>query len=408
MTNFRYVAATGRNEIRDGIIEAGTVQEALAVLRGRGLYVIRIGKPTRLSSLWNILNQDVTLGPQVRSAELARLSQEWAGLVEAGLPLEESLALLDHTSRSSTRRVLATIREAVKAGMALHEALSRFPGSFPPVYRALVQAGEVAGNLGPTLRRLGDDLIARRAIAEEIRNALLYPLFLLVTATAGIMVLLLVVVPTLESLIGEGGDERLPAVTRLVLAISHILRDYGVVLTTATVVSTIVVSLLILTPTGRTRLDAFILKTPLLGSLIKIIETGRFARTFGALLTGGVAVSPAMRIALETVTNRQIRAGLGLAHESVVSGAAIADAIAASVVFSEDAIGLIRVGERTGRLAEALERMASFYEARATRKLKALTAMLTPVMTIVFGALAGVIVYAMLSTILGINELASS
>jgi type II secretory pathway component PulF len=291
--------------------------------------------------------------------------------------------------------------------MALHEALSQFPRTFPPVYRALIQAGEVAGNLGPTLRRLGDDLAARRALAEDIRNAFLYPLFLFVAATVGIMVLLLIVVPNLESLIGEEGKERLSAVTRQVLATSHIVRDYGFVLIAAAATSAILISLLIMAPAGRAYLDRFILKAPLLGSLVKIIETGRFARTLGALLSGGVAVSPAMRIASDTVANRRMRSGLTQAHKSIISGVAIGDAIAASGVFEDDAIGLIRVGEKTGRLAGVLERMATLHEARAARQLKALTVMLTPVMTIVFGALAGAIVYAMLSTILGINELAS-
>ncbi|MGO4571644.1 type II secretion system F family protein [Microvirga sp. 2TAF3] len=407
MPSYRFLAATKGNETRDGMIEADSVQEALAALHGRGLYVIRIGKPSRFSSLWIMLNRDVALRPPVGSAELARLSQEWAGLVEAGIPVEESLALLGRTGRSDTRRVLSAIREAVKTGTVLYDALSRFPDSFPPAYRALVQAGETAGDLGPTLRRLGDNLMARRALAEEVRNALLYPLFLLITATAGVLVLLLVVVPNIESLIGEGGVERLPTATRLVLVVSHILRDYGAALAVITAALAIGFSFFFLMPAGRMRLDAFILRTPFVGALIRVIETGRFVRTLGSLLAGGVAVSAAIRISLDTIGNRHMRAGLEAAHSSIVSGASIGDAIAASCVFGEDAISLIRVGERTGRLAEALERTATLHEARATRQLKALTAMLTPLLTIGFGALAGAIVYAMLSTILGINELIS-
>jgi len=406
MASFRYVAATANNEKRDGVIEAESMQDALGLLRGRGLWVIRIGSPSRLSALWTVLNREVALRQPLKAVELARLSQEWGGLVEAGIPVEESLALLCHASRPSTRPVLAAIREAVKAGMSLYEALGQFPGVFPPVYRALIQAGEAAGDLGPTIRRLGDDLIARRALIEEVRNALLYPLFLLMTASAGILVLLLVVVPNLESLIEEGGENRLPTMTRLVLAVSHILRDYGIALLGINALLILTALLFCLTSAGRIRLDAVILKTPVLGPLVRTIETGRFARTLGALLGGGVTVSAAMLIALQTVANRRMRAGLEAAHQAIVSGVSIGDAVAASHVFQEDAIGLIRVGERTGGLAAALARAAALHEARATRQLKALPAMLTPLLTIGFGAIAGVIVYAMLSTILGINELA--
>jgi general secretion pathway protein F len=405
MASFRFLAATAANETHAGVIEAETAQDALSVLHARGLYVIRIGQPTRLGSLWTALNRDIALRPPLRPAELARLSQEWAGFVEAEISVEESLALVGRASKPRVGKVLSSVRDAVKAGMALHEALDRVPGAFPPVYRALIQAGEAAGHLGPTLRRLGDDLTARRALTEEVRNALLYPLFLLITATAGILVLLLVVVPNLETLIGPEGEERLPGMTRLVLAVSHLLRDHGALLMGLVAASSVAASLLLLTSAGRERLDSVVLKVPVIGPLVRTIETGRFVRTFGALLAGGVTVSTAMLISLEAVANRRMRAHLRTAHRSIISGTAIGDAVAAGAL-GEDAVGLIRVGERTGRLAQTLERAAVLHEARATRQLKALTVMLTPLMTISFGAAAGVIVYAMLSTILGINELA--
>jgi type II secretory pathway component PulF len=326
--------------------------------------------------------------------------------VEAGIAVEECLALVGHTGRSRTKRVLAEVREAVKAGSAFHEALGRFPNCFPPVYRALVQAGEMAGNLGPTLRRLGDDLAARRALVEEVRNALVYPVFLTVTATAGMLVLLLVVAPSLETLLAPEAGDRLPAVTRAVLAASHGLRDHGGLLGLGAGGLMGIPIGLALHPAGRNHLDRLVLKAPLLGGLVRTIETGRFTRTLGALLAGGIAPAHAIRIALATVANRRMRAGLEDAYRGVVSGAMIGEAVAASGVFDVDAVGLIRVGERTGRLAETLDRAATLHEARATRRLKALTALLTPIITIGFGVVAGLIVYAMLSTILGINELA--
>lgn len=407
MLAFRYTAATAGNETRDGVIEAETLQEALQVLHEQDLCVIRIGYPSRFKSAWDVLNREITLRQPVRAGDLARMSQEWAGFVEAGISIEESLAFLCRTSRAGIRPVLSAIRDAVKAGVPLHQALDQFPNVFPPIYRALVQAGEAAGKLAPTLRRIADDLTARRTLGEEIRNALLYPAFLLVTATAGVLVLLLVVVPNLEMLLGEGGTERLPFVTKIVLAFSHGLRDYGLLAIGIFTVSVLLAFLWGRTSGGRLRRDAVVLKLPVWGSLVRMIETGRFVRALGGLLGGGVSVSVAMRIALDTVSNRQMSHGLEVAHQAVTSGVAIGDAIAVSSAFTEDAIGLIRVGERTGRLAESLERAAVLLESRATRELKALTVIITPVMTIGFGMIAGVTVYAMLSTILSINELAT-
>lgn len=406
MPVFRYSAATTGNEARNGTIETETVQDALKALHEQGLCVIRIGRPSHLNSTWEILNREITLRKPVRAGELARLSQEWAALVEAGISIEESLALLCSTSRSGTRPILLAVRDVVKAGVPLHQALGRFPNAFPTVYRALIQAGESAGKLAPTLRRLADDLTARRTLAEEIRNALLYPAFLMVTATVGVMTLLLVVVPNLETLLGDGQTERLPVMTKVVIGVSHILREYG--LTAIGILAGLALPALVwgLTPNGRLRRDAAVLKLPIWGRLVRTIETGRFARALGGLLGGGVSVSVAMRISLDTIANRQMSHRLEAAHQAVTSGAPIGDAIAAGSVFAEDAVGLIRVGERTGRLSESLERAAAMLEARASRELKALTAIITPVMTISFGAIAGLIVYAMLSTILSINELA--
>jgi type II secretory pathway component PulF len=192
-----------------------------------------------------------------------------------------------------------------------------------------------------------------------------------------------------------------------VIATSHTLRDHGLVLAAMLALLVVGSAAAARTTAGRAVIDRLVLRMPVAGPLVRAIETGRLLRSLGALVTGGVAVSRAMPLAVRTIANTAMRASLMGAHERILSGTALGDAVAASGALPADAIGLMRVGERTGRLDAALERAATLFEGRATRRLKALTTMLTPVLTIGFGMLAGIIVYAMLSTILSINDLAA-
>ncbi len=270
-----------------------------------------------------------------------------------------------------------------------------------------MQAGEASGSLGPSLRRLADDLTARRVVVEEIRNALLYPAFLLITAVVGISILLLVVVPNLENLFGARSREALPVVTQVVIAVSHGLRDFGLFLLMIAGLALAILMAAARTSKGRSTIHQTALRLPIMGSLVQAIETGRFARAFSSLLAGGVAMAQAMPLAVQTLHNDAMRRGLERAHGHVLTGVSLGDAIAASRVLPGDALGLVRMGERTGTLDRALGRAAALYEGRAARRLKALTTVLTPVLTIGFGLLAGVIIYAMVSTILSINDLAA-
>lgn len=402
----RYLAATSANERRTGWIEASSVQEAVGELRTKGLFVIRLEETSIGAQIWASLNREIQLRPAVSSRDLASLSQEWAGLLEAGISVEEALSIVMASGRPSAAKILSGVRDEIIKGSSLHVALARYPDCFPATYVTLIQAGEAAGALGSTLRRLADDLSMQHGVMEDVRNALLYPGFLLVTAIVGISTLLVVVVPNLEDLLGEQGLDTLPITTRLIITASHALREHGLLF--LDVVGVVALSLIAITRTriGRLSLHRFLLRLPLIGVLIQAVETGRFARSFSALLKGGVSVPSAMPLAVKTISSLAIRLKLERAYEGILTGTGIGDAIAKAAILPRDAIGLIRMGERTGQLDLALERTAMLYEGRATRRLKALTTLMTPSLTIAFGLVAGGIIYAMLSAILSINDLA--
>lgn len=408
MQRFSFVAATPHNDRRQGIVEAQNVEEAVLVLRQQGLVVVEVASATSISSIWAVLNREVRIGASIRPAELASLTLEWGSLIEAGVKVEEALQLsLEGSYPTSLKTIIGDIRHQVTEGSALHEALAAHPRLFPPAYVALVQAAEMAGSLGSSLCRMAGDLLARRNVAEDVRNALFYPAFLLVTASAAIAVLLVVVVPTLEGLYGDRDPASFPAATRIVTTVSRLLRENGllIVLFFAGVASFIL--LLFVTARGREIRDRWLPRLPVIGAILRSIEVSRFLHTFSALLGGGVSAARAMPYAIKAVGNSVFRRKLEASRQEILVGASIADAIARGGILPADALSLIRTGERTGQLAHTMERAASIHEARAQRHLKALTVLITPVLTLFFGLLAGIIVYAMLSTILSVNDLAT-
>jgi general secretion pathway protein F len=407
MPRFHFIAATPANEKREGIHVADHPDEVLRKLRSQGLFVVKVEPETAGLAVWRWLNRDLGSGSSLGARALAGFTEELGGLVEAGLPVEEALGLLQLGQRhAAARAVFAELRKSIREGAALHEALAAQGVSFPATYVAFVRAAEAAGILGPSLKRMADDLAAKEGFTADIRNALLYPSFLLVTASAGITILLGVVVPGLEQLLADRNHDLLPLATRGVIAASHALRSHGAYFAIVSVVALASVAGARLTEGGRLLTDRLLLRVPMLGSILRSLETGRWSRTLGGLLRGGLPVAQAMPFAIAAVGNRAIQLELRSALVRILGGVSIADAVDRDTVLPADAIGIVRVGERTGQLASALERAAAIHEVRARRGFHALTIFITPMLTVVFGLLAGIIVYAMLSTILSLNELA--
>lgn len=407
MPHFYFVAVSYENERQHGFIQADDSAAALRELNQRRCIVVTLRPQSRFASAWVSLNRDISFTPALRRTELATLTLEWGTLIDAGVTVEEALGLsLTNRAKPRVRDLITAVREDVKGGIPLHEALARHEGAFPKTYVTLVRAAEASGTLGETLRRLASDLEAQCSVAGEIRQALLYPAFLFITATIAIIILLSVVVPNLEELFSDRSIDTLPLATRLVIAASHALRDYGLMLLIGAILLVGGGIVAAWTERGKSFLDRVALQTPLSGGIIRSLETGRLMRSFGALAAGGVQIGLSMPIAIDTVRNVVIRRKLEEAYKVIITGSSISDALANSGVFPADAVSLVRVGEKTGRLDSTMSRIGALHDERARRALKSLTSLITPLLTVFFGLLTGLIVYAMLSTILSINELA--
>lgn len=406
MPLYRFTAISPENTSREGFIEAATQEDVIHQLRKEDLTILRIMEARHSFNISTFLKKEISFRRELGLRDLAQVTLEWGTLVDAGVTIEEALRLSKmQLKQPKLKALIEDIYEKVKGGASLYEALSDRQVSFPQSYTTMIHAAETAGTLGESLRRMASELAERQKLSEEIRNALLYPIFLLVTASAAIIVLLVIVVPNLENIIGQQKADAIPTMSWIVIGLSHVLRDYGVITLITGFLVSVILTIALFTPRGRAAFDAAALRLPVLGRITRWIESARFMRTCGSLIRGGIPLARAMPLAAKTVVNVSIREALNRVHGEVLLGAVFSDALSAIGVLPEDSVGLIRAGERTGQLAFSLEKAAEVYEGKTQRQLKALTTMLAPSLTMIFGAVAGIIVYAMMSTILSINEL---
>lgn len=406
MARFRFAAVDADNARHDGVVEAASAEAVARLLAGEGKLATRIAPERTASSLWALLTRDIALGPPIRPRELVSLTQEWAGLLTAGIALHEALTLsAEGARREPVRRVVAAVADLVRTGATFHDALDQ-QGTFPASYLAIVGAGEASGDLGPTMGRLAEDLERARDFRERISGALVYPACLTVTAFAAILALLVVVVPNLEALVEAEPGRSLPTATAAVVATSRFLRAFGPALAALAAGLALAAVLARRLAPGRRAIDRAVLGLPGLGPILVAIDLGRYCRALSALLAGGVSLARALPLAERTIENRALLADFAEAHRRVLHGTGLAEAASAGGRLPPDVAVLVRMGERTGRLAETLGNAAGLLEKRVRRRLEAITTAIGPALTVGFGLVAGLIIYAMLSAILEMNEAA--
>lgn len=406
MARFRYEAVDGRNARQTGTVEAASAEEVARDLVRQGRFVLSVAPERPAASLWALLNKDIALRPPIGAREIVTLTQEWAGLLAAGVGLADVLTLsAANAKRPSVAALVARVSDRVRKGSAFHAALEQERG-FPPAYVAIVGAGETAGDLAPTMQRLAEDLEASRDFAERLSGSLLYPAFLTITATGAVAVLLAVVVPNLKALIEAEPGRVLPFATRAVIAASDFFRHHGADLAAAVAVGAAALVVASRVAAGRAALDRLVLRLPVAGPILLALEIGRYLRALSALLAGGVSLSRALPLAGRTLSNRALRNEFEAAHGEVLHGKPLAEALEARRRLSPEILTLVRMGEQTGRLAETTGAAARLLEKRARRRLEAITTIVGPALTVVFGLVAGLIVYAMMSAILDMNDAA--
>jgi general secretion pathway protein F len=401
MPVFVYRAADRRGQTVDGVMEAPDARAVVERLHRDAYYPIHVTAHAERQG-WLRL----PVSGRIRQRDLLAFSQQLATLVEAGIPLDRALGILEELAATSRLRVIvADLLHTVRAGGSLSDALAKHhPRPFSRLYINMVRAGEKGGVLEVTLRRLAEFLEARAAFTEAILSALAYPLVVTVVGAGAIVFLLTFVIPRFATIFADLKQE-IPLPTQVLLSVSAALTAYWWLGGLAVLAAVLGWRMWTGTPEGRLAWDRILLSLPHVGALRIKVETARFTRTLGTMLKSGVPVMGALAVVGEMTSNQVIARALARLAESVKRGRTVAASLAEQTPFPPLAMHMVRVGEETGRLEEMLIKTAETFESDVRIELKRFIGLLEPAIILTMGLLVAFIVVAMLMAIFSINEI---
>lgn len=398
---WRAVLADGT--VGTGIIDAADASGALASLRRMGARPIEVEPqadgPARRSGAKS--------GPKARKAAVA-ITGDLAALLGAGLPLDRALALaIANVEDKAIAAQLAEMLAEVREGTPLSAAMRRQQGVFSPVASAMAEAGEANGRQAQAISRLAAMLESAEELRRTVGTAMIYPAMLCAIAVGVILLMLLFVVPQFESLFAQAKGD-LPAASAFVMGASRFLREWGWGVLALLAGLGFAVRQGLRQPASRRALDTAVLRLPQLGVLVRYLETARFARTLGSLLEGDVPLVKALLLARRTVSNTVMGEAIDTVAEGVREGEGLAGPLAASGALPRLANAFLRTGEETSQLGPMLLRLADVLDRDVRTMLTRLIGFLTPAITIVMGTTVAAIIAAIMSAIIGFNDLAIS
>jgi general secretion pathway protein F len=403
MPVYTYRAADRRGQTIDGVMEAADARAVIERLHREAYYPIKV-VPHGERTPW--LGLSLSLGSRTSRRDLLTFTQQLATLLEAGLPLDRALGILEElTANARTKAIVSDLLRSVRGGSSLSEALAKHhPRPFSRLYINMIRAGEKGGVLEVTLRRLAEFLEARAAFTEAVVSALAYPLVITLVGCAAVVFLLTFVIPRFQIIFADLG-QAIPLPTQILIQVSSAMRDYWWVGVPVVLGLVLAWRVWVSTPDGRMQWDTLLLRFPVVGRLMTKIETARFARTLGTMLQSGVPILGALGVVGDIVTNRALARGVTRLAEGVKRGGTVATGMTELAMFPPLATHMVRVGEETGRLEEMLLKVADTFETDVRTELKRVIGLLEPAIILAMGVLVGFIVVAMMLAIFSINEL---
>ena len=402
MGAFEYTAVDPSGKERKGIMEGDTPRQVRQLLREQKLLPLNV---TETAAREASRQRSFTLRRSLSASDLALITRQIATLVRSSLPLEEALtAVGEQNEKPRVQSIVMGVRSKVMEGHTLADGLGDFPKAFPELYRATVSAGEQSGHLDAVLERLADYTESRQELRQKITNAMIYPVVLTILALGIVSLMLVYVVPKVVGVFANTG-QALPGLTAALIAMSDFLRDYGIFMCIGIGVLIWLASRIFKRPEPRRRLDTVLLRFPVIGRLIRGINTARFTRTFSILTGSGVPVLESLRISAQVIANMPMRDGVEEAALRIREGAAIGKSLGASGHFPPLCMHLISSGEASGELDTMLDRAAINQEREVDGLIAALLGILEPGLIIGMGVIVLIIVLAILMPIFEMNQL---
>ncbi|GHD26231.1 type II secretion system inner membrane protein GspF [Parahalioglobus pacificus] len=404
MTAYRYRALNNEGKLVKGVLEGDSERQVRTQLRGRSLRPVEVSQATGATGKTEGLRLPL-ITPRVGVAELALVTRQLATLVQSNLPLDECLqAAAEQSRKPRTKGLLLQVRSRVAEGHTLAYAMGEFPLVFSEMYRAMVNAGEHAGYLGPVLEQLADYTEQRQYTGQKLKMAMIYPFILMGVAVAVVVALMVFVVPELVGIFAHTSRE-LPTLTVMLIAASDFFRDYGLWVFAGLVVAAIVFKRLLRNPVRRKRWHQLLLRIPGISRVVIAVDTARFASTLSILMASGVPLLESLRIAGQVLTNLVLRDESAEVAERVQEGSSLHRALGQSGHFPPMMIHMVASGETSGELETMLERSATNQERELEMTLGTVMSLFEPLMVVVMGVMVLTIVLAILLPIFDLNTM---
>ena len=391
MPLFEYTARNpSTGQIQKGQLDVPSKDDVTSYLRKNRMMLVSLReapKPLKLSLSFGKAS--------VKTRDIVIFTRQFATMINAGLPLVQSLDILSKQTENATlKTVTRAVVFDVEAGNTLADAFRKHPNAFTELYVNMIAAGEHGGILDTILLRLATFMEKNDALVRKVKGAMVYPIVIISVAVIAITVLLIFVIPTFSKMFASVNME-LPLPTRIVIGMSGFLTSYWWLLLGAGFGISFAIKRYYATPSGQKQIDGMLLKAPVLGDVVRKSAVSRFTRTLGTLISSGVSILDGLEITAKTAGNRVIHDAVMESRASIAGGETIAAPLDKSGVFPPMVISMIAVGEQTGGLDEMLTKIADFYDEEVDVAVSALLALMEPVMIVVLGVVVGGMVVAM-------------
>ncbi|MGF1721778.1 type II secretion system inner membrane protein GspF [Vibrio kyushuensis] len=406
MAAFEYKALNAKGRQKKGVIDGDNARQVRSRLKEQGLIPIEVTE-TRAKNSAQSAQGGIAFKRGLSTPDLALITRQLSTLVQSGMPLEECLkAVSEQSEKPRIRTMLAAVRSKVTEGYTLADSLADYSHVFDDLFRSMVAAGEKSGHLDAVLERLADYAENREKMRSKLLQAMIYPIVLVVFAVSIVAFLLAAVVPKIIDQFVQMAQD-LPQSTQILLAASDFVQQWGLVLLISTITVIAFIKWLLTKPEIRLSWDKTMLSLPLIGKIIKGLNTARFARTLSICTSSAIPILEGMQVAVDVMTNQYIKQQVLLASDNVREGASLRKALDQTKLFPPMMLHMIASGEQSGQLESMLTRAADNQDTQFESTVNIALGLFTPMLIALMAGLVLFIVMATLMPILEMNNLMS-
>jgi len=398
MPQFSYKARRRSGEVVQGVLEVADRPAALAQIERLGLFPVTVdmpkgavaarnespagGKSAFLEMLPPAMRESLTRKRKPKLQELATFTQQLANLLQAGMPLTVALNSMTHLeTKGIPKEVSAGLRQEVMEGRSLSDSMAKQPLIFSDLYVNMVKAGEQSGALVDVLRRMANHFERYAEVQSKLTSALIYPVMVCAVGAGLMLFFIYFMLPQFEKMF-MGFNVELPLPTRMLIGVGYVFTHYWWLLLLLLLAGLILFQRFRHSAEGSQRLDRWVLKMPIVGKVVCLGYYGQFARTLSTLLENGVPVLTALKITEQVMSNRVIKEAISKTRDAVTDGKTLAQPLAASKVFPQLMVDLVKIGEETGDVPAALKNVADTYDSELTIALRVMMTLIEPILII--------------------------